>query len=277
MKNLSFLLLLLWISDSLAQSYIPMVKAGNYWKVVFIPDPFSPPSSYITYTYILQGDSTIGGFTYKKLYHCESNSLHAMLREDTLGKKVFGIVLTQEFNYDYNCPLGEEELLYNFNLNMGDSIKTCISEGIMGSIDSLNIMGNPIIGYKILPINKYVYMGVGGEQGILQKLILFAEGYQYLAAYGNTNDCSNMVSSLPIINEPKKVMVYPNPVSDIIHLSDVTIGTKWQIIDIYGKLFLEGNLRYPPFDIPLLNLPTGVYFIHFSQNNEVFSDIFVKQ
>lgn len=97
-----------------ASAYQPTVVEGNQWNVVNRNADKQPGS--VTYTTAgekTEGDSTIGGVVYKKLF-CSSDSelaewkFEALVREE--NRKVF--VMTD----------GKEHLLYDFNMKANDHV-----------------------------------------------------------------------------------------------------------------------------------------------------------
>jgi hypothetical protein len=58
------------------------------------------------------------------------------------------------------------------------------------------------------------------------------------------------------------VQVYPNPVSDVLHvrISRVpSVAAAITIFDLYGRILLSKTITQPHTDISLQNLPSGLY------------------
>ncbi|MCP4520353.1 MAG: T9SS type A sorting domain-containing protein [Cytophagales bacterium] len=103
-------------------------------------------------------------------------------------------------------------------------------------------------------------------------------------AYNNPNDAWTTAStnndqisipsySISIITLPKKpivttitnhtiensIKIYPNPVFDKVYLDGVMINSKYTIVDVNGKIQLEG--KYASEGINIENLNSGIYFL----------------
>lgn len=134
MKYLYLLFFFIIINQAYAQKYKPLVEEGKYWIY-----------NHHAYSECLQlwqigieircfsGDTTIDGRSYKKLvsssvplsvppYEITSKRSLCYMREDTMQRKVFVV------NYDENvfpCADGKEVCIWDFGLNVGDTIKNC--------------------------------------------------------------------------------------------------------------------------------------------------------
>lgn len=114
MKRIYLVLFLSFIGMQLSQSqvYHPLVDTGKLWSTYHF-DLFGGPP-YTDFTKF-QGDTTLGLYTYKKVWVDETGwgpwSLFGSIREDAM-KKVYLV-------YSYTTI---ERLLYDFNVTVGDSI-----------------------------------------------------------------------------------------------------------------------------------------------------------
>lgn len=114
MKKLVLIITALFsiLSESHAQ-YNPMLGDTTEWCVV---GTWIPVRSGLSQNrYVAVSDTTIGSFTYKKLWNDNSFPLptnFAAMREDTATRRV----------YVYMYSSATESLLYDYNMNLGDSI-----------------------------------------------------------------------------------------------------------------------------------------------------------
>jgi len=63
------------------------------------------------------------------------------------------------------------------------------------------------------------------------------------------------------------VSLYPNPVSDVLHISSSSDGLRYTLYSILGKPLRQGIL--PPYQSVTINmsgLPIGVYMLHYTSN-----------
>jgi hypothetical protein len=117
MKKKIFLLSVLIALVANAMAYTPIVVEGYKWNVVYIGNGGTfDKRIYSTNREKIEGDSIVNDIVYKKLWESndckiEKTSLLALIREDIAEQKV----------YAYND--GVEVLLYDFDVEVGDTIK----------------------------------------------------------------------------------------------------------------------------------------------------------
>ena len=111
MKNLLLTIALaLFGFRAAAQQYRPFVEEGKTWRVASI----SPRNDDLTYPvdheyYFMKGDTIVAGKTWKKVYHTSSSKFDFLVREE--NKRVY-----------YAPYPGREELMYDFNVAVGDTV-----------------------------------------------------------------------------------------------------------------------------------------------------------
>ena len=93
-----------------AQDYRPFVEEGKMWRVAYI----SPRNDDLTYPvdheyYLMKGDTIVAGKTWKKVYHTSFSKFDFLVREE--NKRVY-----------YAPYPGREELMYDFNVAVGDTV-----------------------------------------------------------------------------------------------------------------------------------------------------------
>lgn len=245
MRKLTVLFHLLFASllmQAQTNVYHPFPDSNAVWRVdEWSNPPCAPPSYYCgSFYYALTGDTVIGSFTYHKI-----NNSPVAIREDTASKKVFVI------NY---CS-SSDTLLYDFSLNVGDTLKQCAISGgtlIVTSIDSIlvgssyrkqfNVSG----GYPFSIIE-----GIGSTGGLLglsggwiggnNELTCFVQDKILLYDSGAFVDsCGALINGLntPAINNIM-ITVFPNPIHDhaifILHITNTSTVS----LNIYNAI---GNL-----------------------------------
>jgi hypothetical protein len=55
------------------------------------------------------------------------------------------------------------------------------------------------------------------------------------------------------------VLVYPNPVREVLHVTGVAINTPYQILDVQGRLWDEGTIENQI--IHMQHIPAGFYLL----------------
>lgn len=127
------------------EEYIPLVVEGTHWKICHDIQPDYPWPCGRMFEYYLSGDTLIEGQAYKNLYirlfvrndelpgggwsshewplQVSYQYLAGFIREDIQERKVYWLDSSE--NLDTCNEEGEEILLYDFSLEVGDSTYTC--------------------------------------------------------------------------------------------------------------------------------------------------------
>jgi hypothetical protein len=197
------------------------------------------------------------------------------LRNDTLNKKV----------YSYNITYAKDELLYDFNLVIGDSIPgtklivdTSGSQVIFGV--NRKFYGAKSITYDNKPLF-LIYEGIGEHRANFDLRVPYFDstaviggawlysgnlscGYAGIPLFG---DSLKAISCYPVsINETQTRMnsieVFPNPVSDVITISNPNALTlKIEIRNLIGLSYITINTNQMNKKVNLEHLPSGLYSI----------------
>jgi len=195
---------------SFSQNFISEEKG---WSVVTEGCFFREPPCYNTYYYKFLGDTLIGDLHYSTLYESDDRNKqiwhpHSYWRENS--DSVFA----------YYEEAGQERLIYNFNLKVGDSIQTFATFKI--KVDSIKTLewGGKMRKHFYLSKNEYSSKtlwieGVGsmanfirnsdiGFSGSISSLLCFEENGQQVYQNPEFNSCYVYISSLdPFISENK--------------------------------------------------------------------------
>lgn len=247
MKTTTLLLILIVCQSTLCfcQS---LVREGKLWSNAIIGS--ENIDIYNSYWIKFQGDTTLNNVLYKKILRAD-DSLHSdwylsgFIREDTVAQKV----------YLFNNHTESDQLLYNFSLEKGDSI--LIWDGLtFAKIDTVlyEPFGDSKDTLKQICFNKGCthkwIKGIGSSRGVLNGLntIKTVGAYYYLVCYYENETlvyhnpdyktCFPDNSNVSILNTEmeKSIEVYPNPVKDVISISnphDIKIE-KIEIFDFSG-------------------------------------------
>lgn len=108
MRKSLFIFSILLTVPIIAQNYKPLLDNQNEWQVT------NCYHGCLTDIYYTDGDTLVGGKTYKILDGFHYISRTFLLREDVASKKVYLNLVQKSGNSEY--------LLYDFSLNVGDSI-----------------------------------------------------------------------------------------------------------------------------------------------------------
>lgn len=286
MKTLITALTIFIGGSYISQSYIPLpasstAKWNSYYT--YLDNSFQTQTDW--HNYYADGDSIIAGKTYQRILKKVDLSLggydqkYIYLYNDTINKKV------------YILETGSDELLYDFNLTVGDTLKgiylSVADSRVVIKIDYVVINGR---NHKRFitdttatgePV-QWIIEGIGAPDLIeglnaferTTEFICYSENNQVV--FGDTN-CTFTVSideSLLDVN----FNLYPNPVSNKLNLS-ISEGKVEQIklINNQGqtvKIFNETLLSSVQLEVS--DLSKGTYFIEVKTGEGIGNKMFIK-
>lgn len=295
MKKLLFLISLCFLNHSFAQPFLPMLDNDHRWSVDVVYCPFGgPPPFSFTTTYQLSiiGEEIVNGKTYKIIESTPGIITGCLVREEN------GIV------FKYNPTINDEEVLYDFNLEVGDTFTMLDSPsctlgdstpGLGAQLTVTNTFSNMIAGElrKVIEFStapygeEYWIEGIGSITGFepyvevldstcWSKLACFTiDGAIYY--FNNATACDNTTLNLPEYLRDEMVLA-PNPVTDVSILqlpSELNIDTI-RILDITGKVISEETITKNYMTISAMDYAAGVYFYQaLSENNVIKTERFV--
>ena len=106
---LSFVFALLGLY-AVAQQYRPFVEEGKKWRIASLIPLNDDPTYPVDHEYyFMKGDTVVDGKTWKKVYHTSFSKFDFLVREE--NKRVY-----------YTPYPGREELMYDFNVAVGDTV-----------------------------------------------------------------------------------------------------------------------------------------------------------
>jgi hypothetical protein len=251
-----------------AQAYVPLAVDGAHWIITYdvmaTPQPFDA-----LWEYHANGDTIVEGQTYRKIYwrQLELNEsfmppfspatayeLVGLLREDFQERKVYAVQLSAPSPSPfYGCPLGEESLLFDFSLSVGDTASFCtLSEPYFGDnvITNINAQFHWDWGLESrtfeLDFWEQYYEGIGSGYGLFEKMFapLKSQDYRYvvttsLAYYCRETPCGYIVSTDELY-EAVALTIFPNPantwVSFDFRLAGADETAILEITDARGRL-----------------------------------------
>ena len=129
-KTILVALLILFVFSSFGQK-IRFSDTTNRWHYYLWSDAVVPPISY-PYIDAFTGDTVRHGIAYKKLNHLVAITI-VYIREDTVANKVYAIMTVPPYNDT------TEQLLYDYNLNAGDTFQNNHIRYTVTSKDSVTI------------------------------------------------------------------------------------------------------------------------------------------
>jgi hypothetical protein len=289
MKTLASLIaVLLYSSFSYSQVNYPIPQdSTSLWRIM--NQEWEPPSWYSTLDgkVFVAGDTVINEHVYYKLlysglhtieYQGISNSFpfenyfYALIRTDTARTYIF---------LD-----GQDELLYDFTLQPGDTLpETIINHNtvVISSIDSVQVGGKFLKRFNIydsvyedLQSNWYIE-GIGHEYGLIEPMYMMLDNGSWFWCYAENGipvfnpwgeTCDLTVDIKEIANNDQEILVYPNPSNGIIKLAYKSTFEKDMNIKLVGILgnvivnstwHLINGFNIKSFDLSMVS--EGIYFV----------------
>lgn len=268
-----------------------MPESNAVWRVDWGTLTFCA-DIYSKYQYTISGDTAIGINTYKKIYKSGMENMCGTvgnyfynyaggMRQDTINKKVYFI-----------CPSNlTDTLLYDFSLNVGDTIHSIFSvfgcpqsyspNPIISTIDSVLVGNNFHKRFNTYSGFSFIE-GIGNITGFLEPIDLWENESWQLVCFNhntdiypsNSNSCSLVTGSF---NEQKEkntyqIQIYPNPIEDISILefnANINKTMKVFIYNALGNLVKTiSNVRSNKLNLCKKDFNTGLYFIRLTDESK---------
>jgi len=266
-----------------------LVQDNKSWNVVECMNS----SGCSTHSFKIIGDTSFGQVDYKKLYSTYDTTL--------TNWNIYGAMRENENQvFLYNFSTETEELLYDFNLSVGDTFSTivntpdyfgCPIELVVSSIDTVSLENNEhrqriMFGGEqwisgIGSLNGLIYVGI--DQCIFDmyyELSCYHENNELIYQSPNIDGCFVVTVGLEENSAQIKHSVYPNPFSQSTKLKfDYSSSQNYrlQIINSMGQIIqMIKKIDFGEIIIKRNQLNTGIYFYRLiNENKEIASGKFI--
>lgn len=222
----------------------------------------------------MEGDTILAGFACKKLYNVSTGFYYwGALRQDIPTKKVY-----------YTPPSLPEELLYDFNLTIGDTVRKTpgLDTLLVSAIDSTLVGSNFHKIFIITGTNPAndpadILEGVGYTSDLFWDFEYTFENLWKLECFSVDNaarmfpypgtiypyQCFLTVGIGELKNNELQMTVMPNPLIDEMYLSvNCNEGYYIEIINSIGDLILKKNcIQENKPKIDFSDFTNGIYFV----------------
>lgn len=296
MQKKIFYILLCCIFSHLcaAQTYIPFDFDNGFWYEEYHDMQFE--RSY--YNYFTDGDTIINGISYHQLYKKNKHTysyngsstfwnyslaLFGFIREDN-NKRIY---------YKRTFNTSPEELLYDFNITLGDTITippidNMFDRAVVVAVDSVLVCTTMRKRYKLDIIagglfhDLYWTEGVGSTHGLIPRYYSFERGV-LATCYSDSNcinPCVTILSANSIENQASKLAtIYPNPSSETstIRLNNGAISTNISIINSLGQVVMTKTTNNQEEILDLSQWVAGIYYVRLEYNQAVEIHYLIKQ
>lgn len=296
MKRIPIFLLLIIISSICfsQEDYNPIIREGFNWQV-YNTDFTSPCLTTGGADFFFGQDTIISDTIYKKVmgmplvsfdefdcgpYFIDSSLIsraNFLLREEVENKRVF-------IKWDFT----EETLLYDFGLNVGDTLFNDPSEGdyfyygtshVVTSIDTVYLENGEMRRNLYYSNWQNTIEGIGPINGIQYGGEFYLSGFGTILGCATENGevlwsgmggCSGTLSAFDMGGK-NSFSLFPNPAGKEICLQLEDSGElyTYRVFDLTGKSWAEGQLVQTKSLLDISNLPTGVYLVQLLTNQGV--------
>lgn len=335
--NTSYILtIFLWIIiqinlNSQSPVYFEFPTDTSKWTQSINLSGFNPGGSQeIVVDHYLLGDTILNGINYHKIYGRQiyptvlnangviTNNLYFVggLREDSL-KKIYFYCSTNSnaLSYDNsfeNFEFGEEYLLYDFNVNEGDTLAWIPNNlpRIVHRIDTIEIFDNEyrekIIfrDSSIILVGNYWISGIGSSIGLFgpykristtyfnPRLLCFRSPNQsivlsdltnineYLNCEFYYNDLTTSINHQDEVDKNSFIKINPNPFTDVLNISSKIVSRSYdlEIYNLNSQMVFSQNNIFGDIEINLKKLPKGIYIVKLlTEGNSTIIEKLIKQ
>jgi hypothetical protein len=288
MKNLLLFIALFTALSAKSQTrdYYPFPEGNASWNVNMTQAQcFMGGFLFQDYSITFAGDTVIENLTYHKLHSpfvevymsggCDQSifpGYKGAIRQDTANRKVYFVPPT----------FSSEQLLYDFTLQVGDTVKGYLEAFIsepdtVTAIDSVMVAGNYRKRWLINPCYEfYLIEGIGSTYGLLQaypgcatdmdyySIVCFNQNGQ--SVYPVTSPECNVITSINNIF-PEDFRVYPNPSSGTftIDFCNRKKISEIRLTDMPGRLVYQKKINNQT-TVNIEGLPVGTYILTIVDN-----------
>ncbi|MEZ4960355.1 MAG: T9SS type A sorting domain-containing protein [Saprospiraceae bacterium] len=285
---LTFFAFSFFLISSAYGQYQPMAVEGAHWIYFANYD-----GEQVNHAFIVQGDTTINGTAYKKMYKRKifnpasypadllppyivgEKQLMCALRDDVAAGRVYGISFDPTAWLSIDCGLFQEELLYDLTLGEGDTLIGCLADAPSGAfnhvVDSISVQFLWGQNRKLFYLDDYFLWlteGIGTfyhpfespfsfpVPGYLVNLIDYCIGSDEDCGFQDFNSTGEAIFDAHF-------KVYPNPADGNLFIE--SIGTQGPIaltlLDLAGQTVWLGNMDTSVEHLSLEGLAAGMYLL----------------
>ena len=293
MKQKQFLKILLllnfifiFLTKAFSQNYIPFPDSSANWNVTWTDADCNINNLQDgVYSYYINGDTIINSTAYHKIFRsglcaqcCPSpysgslNGYMGGLKNDLINKKV--LLIHPSSNTD--------EILYNFDLNIGDTLKGRLASGrpIIISIDSVLINSNYHHRYNFSGggIMGAIIEGIGSTLGLLEPFQTFEGGgvlncmqYNNIIYYSDTMGSCNIIDFVPEnrIDKNRFTLIRSDEKINIHFVNDFIFETNFSIsvYDILGRQVFYSQT--PVYDFSIFVKGSNIYILKITNGKNI--------
>ncbi len=293
MKYTLFIVLILFYYSLFAQNYIPIpVDSTSVWRIERGYTFGGNCADIYNSTYYVDGTIIHNDKEYFLIY--ESGEFYQVIahppgpcNESYTYEGIYRGAIRSENGKTYSLnSSNEENLLLDFTLNVGDTLNSSISYGlVIESVDSV-LVGDEYrkrFNFTAENICSWMIEGVGHELGLFEPMNIMLDFASSFLCYGENNmtlfgdmNCELHVGFEEIELDTHDLKIYPNPTFDkltVDFIESTNKITSCRIIDVFGNIvYNQQNIQIINGEliIDLKDLNPGLYILSFNINNKDF-------
>ncbi len=284
------------IQFAYSQEYVPFPEDSAVWRESWATGDSGYQTGSGGQQYFLYGDTVINDLEYSFLYDSNYHPFSPHIPFDSIQLSPVGLLREEDkriyfMNYDSwgdSLILQSERLLYDFNLEVGDTIN-CFSDhdlapyvqgydhAIVGDIDTIQTVDGIyrkryIVNANPLWFEPYIIEGIGSVDGLFYPCgsdnwhaynSLICLGIADEIIYGSTNPSNPNCYNLYLNTQEttyQSLTLQPNPTTGIVHLSEPVYDVHLSVYSAIGQKVRDERSFNGSF-IDLNGLASGVYFV----------------
>ncbi len=289
MRKILLQLLIMMLFKSGNAQYYPLPMTNAQWIYYGGINLLSCPSCiFVNYMYYTAGDTLINSISYVKISKMENPNLNNVaqyptftgaIRQDTTNRKIYIVLADSSY----------EDLLYDFSLQVGDTIKSVLhklAQNCFGfnvetvlSIDSVSVNGNFHRRFNVsgsCGSPSYIE-GIGSSYGLIfpnrmdnlesHLSCTKVNGQTY---FPSTSSNCNLINNLDDKYSEHKIICSPNPFSNFLNIKSAyttQLPFVISIYDIFGNQILSQVSETENVLIDLNKYSTGTYILKINYEN----------
>ena len=201
--------------------------------------------------------------------HYETVGYKGAFRQDIVARKVFFI----------HSDSVVEQLLYDFNLQTGDSIKTYQGNGVINTVDSILIGNNYRKRWVIANLYEpFIIEGIGSSSGPIDPFLLMPDGPSWeldcfsqngITYYpGAGTACSIILGINNVIAENQFIRLFPDPFhsTSLLNVSEAFEKSELKIYNSLGMQVKKMLINSKSVSLNREGISDGIYFYQ-ARNN----------
>jgi len=290
MRKIILLLLFIVHFTLIAQIIIPIpADSTSAWRIVRGYTYGGPCADIYNSTYYVDGTITHNDKEYFLIY--ESGEFHQEIahppgtcNDSYTYEGIYRGAIRTENGKTYRLNNNNSEsLLLDFTLNVGDTLYSSISNGlVIESIDYVNIgyEKRRRFNFTVENICGWMIEGIGHELGLFETMYERVDFASYFVCYGENGIplFGNMYCEMYVGNDEAESLIhnlkiFPNPTFDeltVVIAESTEMIKSYRLIDVYGNVICDKKINQndnKDFIVDLRDLKSGIYILSLNFDN----------